>query len=137
MSLEILKKMGVDPARIEAEIQRALERFPKISGGGTGQVYLGPRLNRMLDTAMQEAARMKDEYVSAEHVLVAMADDKEGVDALRKNGVTRDGIFKVLLEIRGNQRITDPNPEEKYQAPSKRYAKDFNELARKGSPSIR
>jgi len=129
---EILKKMGVDPARVEDELKKSLDKLPKISGGGTGQVYLGPRLNRMLDRAAQEAARMRDEYVSAEHVLVAMAEDKEGVEALRKNGVTKDGIFKVLLDIRGNQRITDPNPEEKYQA-LKRYAKDFNELARKGA----
>ena len=129
---EILKKMGVDPGRVEDELKKSLDKLPKIYGGGTGQVYLGPRLNRLLDRATQEAARMKDEYVSAEHVLVAMAEEKEGIEALRKNGVTKDGIFKVLLDIRGNQRITDPNPEEKYQA-LKRYARDFNELARKGS----
>jgi len=110
---EILKKMGVDPARVEDELKKSLDKLPKIYGGGTGQVYLGPRLNRLLDRATQEAARMKDEYVSAEHVLVAMAEEKEGIEALRKNGVTKDGIFKVLLDIRGNQRITDPNPEEK------------------------
>ncbi|MDX9745523.1 MAG: ATP-dependent chaperone ClpB [Syntrophales bacterium] len=129
---EILRKTGVDPARLEMELRQSLDKLPRVSGGGTGQAYLGQRLNRILDRATQEAARMKDEYVSAEHILVAMADDKEGVDALRQSGVTRDGIFQVLLDIRGNQRITDPNPEEKYQA-LKRYAKDFNELARKGS----
>ncbi|NLN60843.1 MAG: ATP-dependent chaperone ClpB [Deltaproteobacteria bacterium] len=129
---EILRKTGIDPARLEMELRQSLDKLPRVSGGGTGQAYLGQRLNRILDRATQEAARMKDEYVSAEHILVAMADDKEGVDALRQSGVTRDGIFQVLLDIRGNQRITDPNPEEKYQA-LKRYAKDFNELARKGS----
>ncbi|HPX57018.1 MAG TPA: Clp protease N-terminal domain-containing protein, partial [Syntrophales bacterium] len=129
---EILRKTGVDTARAEEGLRRSLDKMPKISGGGTGQVYLAPRLNRMLDRAIAEAARMKDEYVSAEHVLIAMAEDKEGVEVLRINGVTKDSIFKVLLDIRGNQRITDPNPEEKYQA-LKRYAKDFNELARKGA----
>ncbi|WP_408998081.1 ATP-dependent chaperone ClpB [Syntrophus buswellii] len=128
----ILKKLGADPARIEQDLKKSLERLPRISG--PVQPYLTPRLNRVLDKAMEEAAHLNDEYVSAEHVLVALADEKEG-DApriLNSAGVTRDNIFKVLVEIRGNQRITDPNPEEKYQA-LKRYAKDFNELARKGA----
>ncbi|MDY0187992.1 MAG: ATP-dependent chaperone ClpB [Syntrophus sp. (in: bacteria)] len=128
----ILKKLGADPARIEQDLKKSLERLPRISG--TTQPYLTPRLNRILDKAMEEAAHLNDEYVSAEHVLVALADEKEG-DApriLSSAGVTRDNIFKVLVEIRGNQRITDPNPEEKYQA-LKRYSKDFNELARKGA----
>ncbi len=93
-----------------------------------------PRLNKVLDDALVEAAHLKDEYVSAEHILVVMAEEKEGTAGkiLRGNGVTKDNIFKVLVELSGNQRITDPNPEEKYQA-LKRYARDFNELARKGS----
>jgi len=93
-----------------------------------------PRLNKILDAALSEAARLTDEYVSAEHVLIAAADEKGGATAkiLAAAGITKDAIFKVLVEIRGNQRITDPNPEEKYQA-LKRYARDFNELARNGS----
>jgi len=128
----ILKKLGADPARIEQDLKKSLERLPRISG--TTQPYLTPRLNRILDKAMEEAAHLNDEYVSAEHVLVALADEKEGEAPriLSSAGVTRDNIFKVLVEIRGNQRITDPNPEEKYQA-LKRYSKDFNELARKGA----
>ena len=131
---EILKKLGADPGRIEGEANKVLERLPKIEGTAGGQVYISPRLNRVLDASISEAARLMDEYVSAEHVLVAMADEKEGPLAkiLAANGVTKDAIFKVLVEIRGNQRITDPNPEEKYQA-LKRYARDFNELARSGS----
>jgi len=128
----ILKKLGAEPARIEQELKKAVERLPRISG--PVQPYLSPRLNKVLDKAMEEAAHLNDEYVSAEHVLVSIADEKEGEASriLRSGGVTRDTIFKVLVEIRGNQRITDPNPEEKYQA-LKRYAKDFNELARKGA----
>ncbi|MCE5266163.1 MAG: ATP-dependent chaperone ClpB [Deltaproteobacteria bacterium] len=130
---EILKKLGADPNRIEAEVRRLLEKLPKVSGAA-GETYMTPRLNRLLDASLSEAARLTDEYVSAEHILVAMADEKEGALAkiLATNGVTKDAIFKVLVEIRGNQRITDPNPEEKYQA-LKRYARDFNELARNGS----
>ena len=131
---DILRKLGADPRRIEGEIRKALEKLPKIEGATGGQTYMTPRLNRVLDAALSEAARLTDEYVSAEHVLVAMADEKEGPLAkiLAVNGITKDAIFKVLVEIRGNQRITDPNPEEKYQA-LKRYARDFNELARSGS----
>ena len=131
---EIFKKLGADPRRIEADLRKALEKLPKVEGGGGGQTYITSRLNRVLDAALSEAARLTDEYVSAEHVLIAMADEKEGpvTKILSSNGITKDGIFKVLVEIRGNQRITDPNPEEKYQA-LKRYARDFNELARSGS----
>jgi ATP-dependent Clp protease ATP-binding subunit ClpB len=130
----ILKKLGADPRRIEGEVRKSLEKLPRIEGAVAGQTYMTPRLNRVLDAGLSEAARLTDEYVSAEHVLVAMADEKEGPLAkiLAANGITKDAIFKVLVEIRGNQRITDPNPEEKYQA-LKRYARDFNELARSGS----
>jgi len=131
---EILKKLGTDPQRIEAELRKALGKLPRVEGAAGGQTYMTPRLNKLLDAAMTEAARLTDEYVSAEHIVVAIADEKDGPAAkiLRANGVTKDAIFKVLVEIRGNQRVTDPNPEEKYQA-LKRYARDFNELAKNGS----
>ncbi|MGZ6235786.1 MAG: ATP-dependent chaperone ClpB [Syntrophales bacterium] len=131
---EILKKLGADPRGVETEIKKSLDKLPRVEGAGVGQSYLTPRLNKVLDDALVEAARLKDEYVSAEHILIVMAEEKDGVAGkiLRGKGVTKDNIFKVLLEIRGNQRITDPNPEEKYQA-LKRYARDFNELAKKGS----
>ncbi len=131
---EIIKKLGADPRHIEKEVRKALERLPKVEGVSGGQAYMTPRLNKILDAALSEAARLTDEYVSAEHVLIAMADEKDSATAriLSAAGVTKDAIFKVLVEIRGNQRITDPNPEEKYQA-LKRYARDFNELARNGS----
>ena len=131
---EILKKLGADPRAVENEITKTLKKQPRVEGAGTGQTYMTPRLNKLLDEALVEAARLKDEYVSAEHILIAVAEEKEGYAAkiLRSNGITKDNLFKVLVEIRGSQRITDPNPEEKYQA-LKRYARDFNELARKGS----
>jgi ATP-dependent Clp protease ATP-binding subunit ClpB len=130
----ILKKLGADPGRIVSELKTALQKRPRVEGAGLGQPGMTPGLNRVLDLALTEAARLRDEYVSAEHVLIVISDDKDGAaaKALRAAGVTRDGIFRVLVDIRGNQRITDPNPEDKYQA-LKRYARDFNELARKGT----
>ncbi len=130
----ILKKLGADPAVIRRDLEKILNRLPKVSGSGTGQVYMSTRLQNVLNAAFDEASRMKDDYVSIEHILVAISDEKEGVagKVLNKAGVTRDTIFKVLMDIRGSQRVTDQNPEEKYQA-LERYARDFNELARKGA----
>ena len=130
----ILNKLNASPQKIERELDNYLKKQPSVQGAGAGEVYLGGRLNKIFDKAMTEAAQLKDEYVSAEHVLVAIAEEKEGQAGkiLRQAGVTKDNIFKVLVDIRGNQRVTDPNPEGKYQA-LERYARDFNELAKKGS----
>lgn len=130
----ILKKLGANSPAVEAELRKSLERIPRVEGAGSGQSYISPRLNKIMDQALSEAARLKDEYASAEHILIAMSEEKGGdaVKILKSAGITRDNIFKVLVDIRGKQRITDPNPEDKYQS-LKRYAKDFNELARKGS----
>ena len=130
---EILKKIGVEPAIIDRELVKALEKMPSVSGAGAGQVYMTPRLKEVVDKALVEAARLKDEYVSVEHVLIAIVDTKGGDAAgiLLSHGVTKDALLKILVEIRGGQRITDPNPEDKYQA-LKRFARDFNEVARKG-----
>ncbi|MCX7982752.1 MAG: ATP-dependent chaperone ClpB [Syntrophales bacterium] len=130
---EILKKIGAPVKTIEQSLERMLTRHPRVEGAGAGGVYITPRLNRVLEQAQIEASRMKDDYAGAEHVLLAVTEEKTGeiVKILKESGVTRDGILRVLVDIRGSQRITDPNPEEKYQA-LKKYAKDFNELARKG-----
>jgi ATP-dependent Clp protease ATP-binding subunit ClpB len=130
----ILKKLGANTAAVEDGLGKILDRMPRIEGGGAAQPYIAPRLNKVMDQALSEAARLRDEYASAEHVLIAMSEEKTGetVKILKTAGITRDNIFKVLVDIRGNQRITDPNPEDKYQS-LKRYAKDFNELARKGA----
>ncbi len=128
---EILKKVGAEPEQLAGEVEQVLEELPRVSGAG--QPYLTPRLNDMLHKALTEAARLGDEYVSVEHVLGSIADDKDGSAGkiLNRHGVTRDAIMKALVDIRGNQRITDPNPEDKYQA-LKRFARDFNELAVQG-----
>jgi ATP-dependent Clp protease ATP-binding subunit ClpB len=127
----MLRKLGVSPGAIANELAGAIERLPKISG--TAEVYFSPGARTVLQNAFTEADLLKDEYVSVEHILLAVVD-KAGGDAgkiLNNYGVTRDAILKVMKEIRGNQRITDPNPEEKYQALEK-FSRDLTELARLG-----
>ncbi len=127
----ILRKLGASPNAVSQELALAIDRLPKVSGGD--EAYLSPRSKKALNAAFTEASNMKDEYVSIEHIFLAMVEEKEGAAAklLKKNGATRDAVLQVLLEIRGNQRITDPNPEEKYQALDK-FSKDLTQLARMG-----
>ncbi|MEN6464685.1 MAG: ATP-dependent chaperone ClpB [Syntrophaceae bacterium] len=129
----IMEKIGANSRNMERDLEKALDRLPRVSGAGTGQVYITPRLKNVLDNSFEEARRLTDEYVSSEHILLAITQDKQGPASqiLQNAGITRDQILKVLVDIRGSQRITDPNPEEKYEA-LKRYARDFNELARAG-----
>jgi ATP-dependent Clp protease ATP-binding subunit ClpB len=126
----ILKKLGADPGRVKGDIEEALSRLPKVEG--LVQTYLSPRLNKLFERADQEAERLKDEYISTEHLLIAAADG-EGVvrEVLARHGVTKDRIFTVLVDIRGSQRVTDQNPEDKYQALT-RYGRDLTDLARRG-----
>jgi ATP-dependent Clp protease ATP-binding subunit ClpB len=129
----MLRKLGASPATVARDVAAAIEKLPTVSGGGIGDVYLSGRAKAVLEAAFAEATIMKDEYVSIEHIFMAIADEKTGDAAaiLSRNGVARDSILKVLLEIRGTQRITDPNPEEKYQALEK-FCRDMTDLARLG-----
>jgi len=129
----MLRKLGASPDEISREINIAVEKLPKVSGGGIAEAYLSSRAKAVLEAAFGEATKMKDEYVSIEHIFLAVAEEKQGAAAgiLDRAGVTRDSILKVLLEIRGTQRITDPNPEEKYQA-LERFSRDLTDLARLG-----
>jgi ATP-dependent Clp protease ATP-binding subunit ClpB len=128
----ILRKMGVTPGQVASRLVEELRRLPKVSGV-QGQVYITPRLEKVLNMALSEAERLKDEYVSTEHLLLAIADEGGGAvgKILREAGITKDRIYAVLQEIRGSQRVTDQAPEEKYQA-LERYARDLTDLARKG-----
>ncbi|MBW1741301.1 MAG: ATP-dependent chaperone ClpB [Deltaproteobacteria bacterium] len=129
----ILQKLGASSETVLRDVSAALEKKPKVSGTGMGEIYISPTTKKVLDGAFAEAAKMKDEYVSIEHILVALTDEKE-TDAARilaSAGVTREAILKVLVDIRGTQRITDPNPEEKYQALQK-FGRDLTDLARLG-----
>ena len=127
----ILQKMGVAPGQVVSEITRAVERLPKVSQ--PDQVYVSSQTKKVLDAAFAEAAKMKDQYVSIEHILLALCDEKNGETPriLHRHGINRDAILKVLIDIRGSQRITDPNPEEKYQALDK-FSRNLTDLARLG-----
>lgn len=131
--IPILQKLGVNSDLIVSQLEDELSRIPQVTGGGAGQVYVSGRLNEIFNMAWKEAERLMDEYVSTEHLLIAMSDEKRGASyqILQKNGVTGDAILRVLQEIRGPHRVTDQNPEEKYQA-LKRYSRDLTEEARKG-----
>jgi ATP-dependent Clp protease ATP-binding subunit ClpB len=131
--IPILQKLGANIDLIISQLENELNRIPQVTGGGTGQVYLSSRLNEIFNMAWKEAERLMDEYLSTEHLLIAIADEKQGTSyqTLQRNGVTKDAIFRVLQEIRGPHRVTDQNPEEKYQA-LKRYSRDLTEEARKG-----
>src|SRR5713101_6620961 len=128
----LLQKLGVNARSLRAELQQALDRLPKVQGGG-GQLYLSQRLRRHLDKAQEEAQRLKDEYVSTEHLLMAVAADQESAAGrlLRAAEVTEERIFEALKDVRGSARVTDQNPEEKYQA-LERYGRDLTDLAKRG-----
>src|ERR671935_357855 len=129
---QVLSRLGVDNGAVAQAMRAEIDKLPKVYGAG-GQVYLSGALNDVARRAESTAASIKDEYVSTEHLLLALADDADKSQAgktLRTMGVTRDKILSVLAQIRGNQRVTDPNPEGKYAA-LERYGRDLTELARK------
>ncbi len=128
---QILDKLGVDTQHVKRQLEDELERFPKAYG--VYQLYLSPRLKQVLDVAEKEATNFKDEYISTEHILLAIVDkDTDAAARLLKSlNVTKDRIYQILASIRGNQRVTDQNPEGKYQALEK-YGRDLTEIARRG-----
>jgi ATP-dependent Clp protease ATP-binding subunit ClpB len=133
ISRAMLNKLGVSASDIFRELSNAIEKLPKVSGSAVGDAYISPRTKHVLDAAFSEAAKMKDQYVSIEHIFLAITDEKSGEAAgiLREKGITRESILKVLMDIRGSQRITDPNPEEKYQVLDK-FSRNLTDLARLG-----
>jgi len=129
----ILRRLGADPSAIGRGAEAEAERFPKVSGATPlGQIYLSPRLKDVFERAFKEAERLQDEYVSVEHLLQALfAAGGPASDILERNGVTEEKLLSAIREVRGTQRVTDPNPEGKYEA-LKRYARDLTELASRG-----
>src|SRR5258705_3945891 len=121
----LLERAGASVQAWEPALVSVVERFPKVSGGG--QPYLSAALNQALEQAEREADRLKDEYISTEHLLLALADNK----LMREAGAAHDGLLQALKQIRGNQRVTDQNPESKYQALEK-YGRDLTKLAAEG-----
>ncbi|MBI1874233.1 MAG: ATP-dependent chaperone ClpB [Acidobacteria bacterium] len=129
---ELLRKMNAAPQELAQAIRTSLSKLPTAYGGAAPT--LSPRLRNVLTAAQAEAERLKDEYVSTEHLLIGIVSETGRADAVRllqERGVSRDRVFEALTTVRGSQRVTDQNPEGKYQA-LERYGRDLTELARKG-----
>jgi ATP-dependent Clp protease ATP-binding subunit ClpB len=127
----LLEKMGLPVPQLRDALNKELERRPKIQGGSYDQ-RIGNELRATIDAAEKEMAKLKDEFLSAEHYLLALADSKGAAPKLLKeSGVTRDKLMQALQQVRGSQRVTDQNPEGKYQTLEK-YGRDLTELARRG-----
>src|SRR5574338_613037 len=126
----ILGKLGANVAVILNDTQAAVARFPRVQGG---QQYFSSRMTQIFTASQKQADQMQDEFISTEHLLLAIVEEKDGDSGkiLRQHGVTRDDLFKVIEQMRGGSRITDQNAEQNYQALSK-YARDLTEAARKG-----
>jgi len=134
LATAILGKAEVNLEGILRHLRQELERLPKVSGpsGGLDQIYITGRLNRLLTQAQDEAKRLKDEYVSVEHLLLAMTDDGGATGRIFKEfQVTRERLMRALQEVRGSQRVTSPTPEATYQA-LERYGRDLTKLASDG-----
>jgi ATP-dependent Clp protease ATP-binding subunit ClpB len=129
---EIVRKLNVDPAQLARAARELLKKLSSAYGGA--QPAMSPRFKLVTDQAQAEADRLKDEYVSTEHLFVAIADENgrsPAAQLLKQQGITRDKIFEVLTSVRGSQRVTNENPEGTYQA-LERYGRDLTDLARKG-----
>jgi ATP-dependent Clp protease ATP-binding subunit ClpB len=128
----ILQKLGVDPVALAREVEADLDKRPKVTGASADAI-VSPDLNRVFDRAFEVSKEFGDEYVSTEHFLLALADKSAGATGKRltAKGASKDALLKALKEVRGSTRITDPNPEDKYQA-LKKYTRDLTDLARRG-----
>ncbi len=134
LASSILTKAGIQVEPLARRIDADLDRLPKVSGpsGGPDQIYIATRLNKLLTSAEDEATKLKDEYISVEHVLLAAIDDKGATGRLLKEfGLTHDRLMQALREVRGSQRVTSQNPEATYEA-LERYGRDLTKLAEQG-----
>ncbi|MEE8163902.1 MAG: ATP-dependent Clp protease ATP-binding subunit, partial [Anaerolineae bacterium] len=132
---QILEKLGVNTETVKSHLDAALKASPKVAiyGGGTGQVFMTPRLKRVIDLANEEASKLRDEYVSTEHIFLAIASERGTAVAriLGDCGVTKDRVYKAIKEVRGGQRVTDQFAESRYGTLEK-YSRDLTQLAKEG-----
>jgi ATP-dependent Clp protease ATP-binding subunit ClpB len=130
----LLDRIGVSPNLLLSKIDEVVDRLPRVSGEGLDRAYISRRTQNILDRSSKEAGQMKDQYVSLEHIIIAIAEEDTGDAAriLSSAGVTKDTIMAALVDIRGGQRITDQNPEDKYQALEK-FSQDLTAAASKGA----
>src|SRR5262249_43379007 len=134
LASSILNKAEVSVDGLKERLERELQRLPAVSGpsGGPEQIYVTGRLNRLLAHAEDEATKLKDDYISIEHLLLAMTDDTGTTGRLLKEfGVSRERLMKALQEVRGSQRVTSQNPEATYEA-LERYGRDLTKQAAQG-----
>ena len=133
IALEIIKMIGLDIASLRKEVEAEIEKIPKVLGPSpVGQLYITQELKNVFEAAFKEAEHLKDDYVSVEHLLLGIIKTKNRSEKiLKKLGATPDNVLTSMREIRGSQRVTDQEPEEKYQA-LKKYARDLTELAKRG-----
>lgn len=134
LSAQILGALGVDTSDLLQEIQAKLEESPKIGGSNSQpQIYPTPRVQKAIEVAKEEATRLKDELIGADHLLVALSKESSGdlADIFQSHNITEERVYQALLEVRGSARVTDPRAESKYQALAK-YSVDLTELAREG-----
>jgi ATP-dependent Clp protease ATP-binding subunit ClpB len=128
----VLQKMGINLTSLIDDAKHLIDKLPKVSGSGFGQVYASQEFKKILDQSFSLASDMQDEYVSQEHLFLALLSVKGVVaDTLQRHGISKDAFLQALVSIRGNQRVTDPNPEEKYQALEK-YARNLTDVAKQG-----
>jgi ATP-dependent Clp protease ATP-binding subunit ClpB len=129
----VLERVGVSPASVQNAAMGEINKLPKVSGSGATQAHLSDGSSKLLENGFNEASNFKDEYVSTEHMLLGITKLKRDAaqEILAHSGATYDNILRALTTVRGNQKVTDQNPEAKYQA-LERYAKDLTELARQG-----
>jgi len=128
----ILRKTGGNVDAIKIKVNSLIEQLPKVSGTGIGNQQMSQNLAKLFDTAADEAKKLKDEYVSTEHLLLSLSEDKgKAGQLLRDNGISRNLILTALKDVRGNQRVTSQNPEDTYQS-LKKFGRDLNELVKAG-----
>ncbi|MCW8803303.1 MAG: ATP-dependent chaperone ClpB, partial [Ignavibacteriaceae bacterium] len=128
----IMKKTGGNTNAIKLKINESMETLPKVSGAGVGNQQMSQNTAKLFDNAADEAKNLKDEYVSTEHLLIALSEDKgKAGQLLRDNGIAKNTVLSALKEVRGTQRVTSQNPEDTYQS-LKKYGRDLNEMARAG-----
>ncbi|NMC53252.1 MAG: AAA domain-containing protein [Chloroflexi bacterium] len=132
---QILEMLKVDPVAISERLDYILKTSPKASifGGGAGQIFITPRVKRVIDLANEEASRLKDEYISTEHIFLAILTERNTPAArlLEGAGLTRERVYDAVVELRGGQRVTDPQAESRYRTLEK-YSRDLTKLAREG-----
>ncbi|VVB50555.1 ATP-dependent Clp protease ATP-binding subunit ClpX [uncultured archaeon] len=133
LTLQLLQKLVANTTGIISRLEDEISKLPRVEGAGAGQVYMSTRLNNVAEAAFSEMKNLRDEYLSTEHLLLAIADEKNGISAriLKENGVSKNALMKSLKEVRGSSTVTDQNPEAKYEA-LKKYGRDLTELAQLG-----